>query len=92
MLDRSYSEIRFNMGATPKAAKKPVPKWSDDDELGMWVDSALIARLHGQPSTSLHQAPPNGSSHILHFADLALGTVKPDKFKSAKVSKMRKTE
>jgi hypothetical protein len=81
------------MGATPKAAKSRILSRPDDAELGIWVDSVLIAKLHSQPSSNLFRpTAPNGSAHLLHFADLALGVVKADKFKSKKVSKTRKTE
>jgi hypothetical protein len=69
------------MGAKPKAARKPVSE-PDADESGLWLDSALIARLHRQPAKSLHSViAPTGTAHILRFADLVLGTVKPQKFK-----------
>jgi hypothetical protein len=77
------------MGAKPKASQKATPE-PNDGESGLWMDSALIARLHQQPTTTFHAAiAPTGTAHILRFADLALGTVKPEKFKAEKVSKTR---
>jgi hypothetical protein len=60
-----------------------------EEELGLWVDSALISRLHRQPSKSPAQMILPDSERMLHFADLAFGTIKPDKFKAKKVSKSR---
>ena len=72
------------MGATPKTAKKPVPQRNEDEDLGLWVDSRLLSKHLKQPSQSMFLP---SADRLLHFADLALGTVKPDRFRSEKVSK-----
>ena len=74
------------MGATPKTAKKPVPQRNGDEDLGLWVDSRLLSRHLKQPSQSMFRPSVD---RLLHFADLALGSVKPDRFRSEKVSKQR---
>lgn len=75
------------MGATPKTAKKPVPRPNADEDLGLWVDSRLLDRHLKQPSVFQPVWP--SADRLLHFADLALGSIKPDKFRSQKVSKQR---
>jgi len=86
----NYSEIRYQcMGATPKTAKKPVPQPNGDEELGLWVDNRLLSKHLKQPSQSMFQPAWPSADRLLHFADLALGSVKPDKFRSEKVSKQR---
>ena len=74
------------MGATPKTAKKPVPQRNGDEDLGLWVDSRLLSKHLKQPSQSMFRP---SADRLLHFADLALGSVKPDMFRSEKVSKQR---
>jgi hypothetical protein len=87
MLLLLLSKSGFQMSASPKTAKNG--KQQKDEDLGLWVDSALISRLHSQPSKSpTHMVLPD-SARMLHYADLAFGTVKPDKFQSQKVSKTR---
>jgi hypothetical protein len=80
MLLLLLSKSGSQMSASPKTAKNG--KQQKDEDLGLWVDSALISRLHSQPSKS-------PTHMVLHYADLAFGTVKPDKFQSQKVSKTR---
>ena len=76
------------MGTTPKNAKKPVPQRNEDDkDLGLWMDSRLLSKHLKQPSESMFQP---SADRLLHFADLALGSVKPDRFRSEKVSKERR--
>jgi hypothetical protein len=80
------------MGATPNPRIKLAPKPSDREESGLWVNTELIAKIHGQRPTSslLHRSSAaNAPNRFLHLADLALGTIKADKFQSKKVSKTR---
>ena len=74
------------MGATPKTAKKPVPQRKEDENLGLWVDSRLLSKHLKQPSQSMFRP---SAGRLLYFADLALGSVKPNRFRSEKVSKER---
>jgi len=79
------------MGAKPKRAIKGAPA-PGDEKLGLWVDTHLLSRHLKQPSQSFFdQVLPASADRLLHFADLALGSVKPDKFKSERVSKQRAT-
>ena len=77
------------MGAMPKTAKKPLPQPNGDQDLGLWVDSRLLTKHLKQPTQSMFQPAFPSTARLLHFADLALGSVKPDRFKSRKVSKQR---
>jgi hypothetical protein len=80
------------MGTAPKPRIKFAPKPTAREESGLWVDAVLIAKIHGQRPTSslLHpSSAANAPNRFLHLADLALGTVKADKFQSKKVSKTR---
>lgn len=65
---------------------------SVDDGKGLWVDTALISRLHGRKSSPL--ASPltidSESQRLLHYADVMLGTDKKEKFVSSKPTKERK--
>lgn len=88
MLLLTHTEIRFLMGTSPVRARKRKEKAKD--ELGLWVDSALIARLHAQPLKSQNQLLVANSARMLLLADLAFGTAKPAKFKPEHVSKTRK--
>jgi len=74
------------MGTSPKARKKPSPHVAER-AVGLWVDSALISRVHRQPQRSATDSFFPDSERMLHLADLAFGTAKRDKFKSEKVSK-----
>jgi hypothetical protein len=82
---------RSSMGTSPKtnATRRVQPSDSDNEELGLWVDTRLLTRHLKQPSQSIPNQPIS-SDRLLHFADLALGSIKPDKFKAEKVSKKRK--
>jgi hypothetical protein len=86
----SYPEIRSYISAKAKKANGAHPP---DEELGLWVDGAILSRHLKQPTQSLfgQQLPPS-TERMLHFADLALGSIKPDKFTSEKVSKQRTKE
>src|SRR5712671_5878377 len=79
-----HSEIRSRIHVSRKTAKKAVqPK---EDELGLWIDTPLLVRVLKQPSQSLFERQgPVSAERLLHFADLALGTKKPHKFKSERV-------
>ena len=78
------------MGAAPKTAKKPVPQPNGDEELGLWIDIRVLSKHLKQPSQSIFDQPAwTSADRLLHFADLALGSVKPDSFRSEKVSKQR---
>jgi hypothetical protein len=81
-----FPESGSKMSTSPKAGKSGKAK---EDDLGLWVDSTLISRLHRQPSKSLSTMILPDSERMLHYADLAFGTVKPDKFQSKKVLKTR---
>jgi hypothetical protein len=85
-----------NIGSTLLVmfSSKPVKKNghppSNDDAEGLWVDTALIARLHGQKSSPLRAPAVNGDAErLLHYADVLLGTDKKEKFVSAKPKKER---
>ena len=58
---------------------------------GLWVDTALISRLHGRRSSSLAASLPIDaeSQRLLHYADVILGTDKKEKFVSTKPTKER---
>ena len=85
----NYSEIRYCMGATPKNPKRPSPKPNRDEELGLWVDSRLLSKHFSQPSQSMFQPVWPSADRLLHFADLALGSIKPNRFRAVEVSKQR---
>jgi len=74
-----------------KAVKKKIEP-EDEKEFGLWVDTALIARLHGRRSSPLGNALSvnSESQRLLHYADVMLGTDKKEKFVSAKPTKQRK--
>ena len=86
MLASTSQKSGTSMGASPKTAKKPLPHTNGDEELGLWVDSRLISKHLKQPSQSMFRP---SADRLLHFADLALGSAKPDRFRSEKVSKQR---
>ena len=67
---------------------KPVPQ--DEHAIGLWVDTDLIARLHGRKSSPLAQPTWNGNTErLLHYADVLLGTDRKEKFVSIKLKKER---
>jgi hypothetical protein len=76
---------------------KPVKKKNghsapaDDAAEGLWVDTALISRLHGRKSSplSMRLTVDAESERLLHYADVLLGTDKKEKFVSAKPTKER---
>jgi len=75
------------MVISPKPRKKPSSQPAERVEFGLWLDSALISRLHRQPRQSPTDSFFPDSARMLHLADLAFGTAKRDKFKPEKVSK-----
>lgn len=89
--------LHDNIGSTLPVmfSSKPVKKKnghaeSADDTEGLWVDTALIARLHGQKSSPLRTHAVNGDGETsLHYADVLLGIDKKEKFVSAKPTKER---
>lgn len=85
----NYSEIRYSMGATPHNAKRPAPKPNRDEERGLWLDSQVLSKHFRQPSQSMFQPASPSAHRLLHFADLALGSIKRDRFKAVEVLKLR---
>jgi hypothetical protein len=59
--------------------------------MGLWVDTALIARLHGRRSGSAAETVTAEAARLLHYADVVLGTEKKARFRPAKMEKRRKT-
>jgi hypothetical protein len=78
------------MGATPKTAKRPVPHRNGNEELGLWLDVRLLHKHFKQPSQSMFHTVLPSADRLPHFADLALGSITPDKSRSEKVSKQRR--
>ena len=71
----------------PAARQMPQP---EERETGLWVDVALISRLHGRRSPlAAAQTIDAESQRLLHYADVILGTDKKEKFVSAKPTKDR---
>ena len=58
---------------------------------GLWIDTALISRLHGRRSSPLavNLTIDAESQRLLHYADVLLGTEKKEKFVSSKPTKER---
>jgi hypothetical protein len=77
----SIKPVRKKNGHAPSA----------DDGEGLWVDTALISRLHGRRSSPLavNLTVDAESQRILHYADVMLGTDKKEKFVSTKPTKER---
>ena len=74
------------MGASNRAR----PLKTEEEFPGLWVDARLISKHLKQPLQGMvSQHMPASSDRLLHLADLALGTIGPDKFKAEKVSKKR---
>jgi hypothetical protein len=75
-----------------KAGKKKIAKRPDEAEesVGLWVDATLIARLHGRHSPTMTKIPIDSESErLLHYADVALGTDKKERFVSSRPTKNR---
>jgi hypothetical protein len=64
---------------------------SEPDDQGLWVDTALIARLHGRKSPLSIPTLTAEAQRLLHYADVVLGTEKKERFRAAKVEKRRRT-
>ena len=75
----------------PKKTLKEEPP-EDEQARGLWIDAALISRLHGRKSSPLAVAESYSaeSTRLLHYADVILGTDKKEKFVSSKPTKHRK--
>ena len=76
-----------------KAGRKKPAKQEPDDEqaTGLWMDAALISRLHGRKSPLAVAESHNAeATRLLHYADVILGTEQKEKFVSAKPTKDRK--
>jgi hypothetical protein len=79
-------------------ARKPVKKKNghsapaEDVAEGLWVDTALISRLHGRRSSPLaaNLTIDGESRRLLHYADVMLGNQQKEKFVSTKPTKERK--
>jgi hypothetical protein len=90
MLDLRNVPPLFPMPSKAVKKKNGRSAPQDDHGEGLWVDTALIARLHGQKSSPLRTPAVNGDSQrLLHYADVLLGTDKKEKFVSAKPTKER---
>jgi hypothetical protein len=51
--------------------------------VGLWVDANLAAKLRGGRGPGLADQELNGETQrLLHYADIVLGTKKPDSFRS----------
>jgi hypothetical protein len=51
--------------------------------IGLWVDANLAAKLRGGRGPGLADQELNGETQrLLHYADILLGTKKPDSFRS----------
>ena len=71
--------------------KKTVQIPDDEQSTGLWIDAALISRLHGRKSPLAAAESHNAeSTRLLHYADVILGTEQKEKFISSKPTKDRK--
>ena len=75
-----------------KAGRKKTAREPDDEQaIGLWIDAALISRLHGRRSPLAVAESHNAeATRLLHYADVILGTEQREKFISAKPTKDRK--
>lgn len=62
----------------------------DTESDGLWIDANVMARIHGAGSRLSAPQITSEEERLLHYADVSLGTVKPDQFKSTKPAKSRK--
>lgn len=77
----------------PAAAirKKSAKQEQEDAQAkGLWIDAALILRLHGRRSSLSAPIIDGESQRLLHYADVMLGTEKKERFVAAKPTKNRK--
>jgi hypothetical protein len=64
---------------------------AEDATEGLWVDTALISRLHGRRSSPLAaNLTIDGDRRLLHYADVILGNQQKEKFVSTKPTKERR--
>jgi hypothetical protein len=79
------------MMAKRSKKKKTTKKEEAVESVGLWVDAALIARLHGRHTPTMTKLPLNSESErLLHYADVSLGTKKKEEFISARPTKHRR--
>ena len=78
-------------GSKPAKKKNGHPVPAEEAAEGLWVDTALIARLHGRKSSPLSAklTVDAESERLLHYADVLLGIDKKEKFVSTKPTKER---
>ena len=57
---------------------------------GLWIDAEVMARIHGTGSKLSAPHITSDQERLLHYADICLGTAKPDEFKSEKPVHSRK--
>ena len=62
---------------------------SDGNGEGLWIDTALLARLYGRRSPLSAPVLTTEAQRLLHYADVVLGTDKKERFEPAKVHKIR---
>jgi len=61
-----------------------------EQSTGLWIDAALISRLHGRKSPLAVAESQNAeTTRLLHYADVILGTEQKEKFVSSKPTKDR---
>jgi hypothetical protein len=56
---------------------------------GLWIDAEVMARIHGTGSKLSAPHATSDQERLLHYADVCLGTAKPDEFKSEKPVRSR---
>src|SRR3954467_12143682 len=68
------------VSAAPGKKKKNGKAKQDEQSDGLWLDSALIAKLHGKQSSALADTRTLSaeSQRLLHYADVVLGTDKKE--------------
>jgi hypothetical protein len=85
------STVPVMSGSKPVKKKNGHSAPAEDAAEGLWIDTALISRLHGRKSSPLGTNLPLDaeSQRLLHYADVMLGTEKKEKFVSTKPTKER---
>jgi len=81
------------MSAKPGVKKIVQPEPPEDEQArGLWIDTALISRLHGRKSSppTIAETHSAETTRLLHYADVVLGTGKKEKFVSTKPTKDRR--
>ena len=61
----------------------------DQDGKGLWIDANVMARIHRTGSSLSAPHLTSEDERLLHYADICLGTAKPDQFKSEKPFRTR---